>query len=338
MTNEKKTEGANQPADSMNFVFGEPERVHSGYLSDYIESSFNGEFYEIPLNMDDLYKIYRGSVFHSSAIALKANIALSTLEQTDLMTSTDFLKFVLDFVILGNGYIERIDNNFGDVIKLKTSPALKTKVMKDGKYLYLIGEGKKHYFEKGSIFHLMQPDIKQEIYGVPEYIASMLSSELNKEATLFRLRYYLNGSHAGYIIYVTDPMFDEKDVDAIKQKLKDSKGPGNFKNLFVYAPGGNKEGIQLIPISEVAAKDEFTKIKDATREDELGMHRVPPQLIGVVPKNAAGFGAVGAASRVFARNEIQPMQARFLEINEWLGQEVFKFKPYVIEGDDTDPQ
>ncbi|MBB6244156.1 hypothetical protein [Rhodanobacter sp. MP1X3] len=43
----------------------------------------------------------------------------------------------------------------------------------------------------------------------------------------------------------------------------ESKGPGNFRNLFLYAPGGKKDGTQMIPISEVAAKDEFFNIKYA---------------------------------------------------------------------------
>jgi capsid portal protein len=38
-----------------------------------------------------------------------------------------------------------------------------------------------------------------------------------------------------------------------------------------------------MPFSQVAAKDEFTGIKDATRDDLLAAHRVPPVLMGVMP-------------------------------------------------------
>lgn len=64
-----------------------------------------------------------------------------------------------------------------------------------------------------------------------------------------------------------------------------SKGPGNFRILSMYAPNGKKDGIQLIPVSEVAAKDEFRNIKNVTRDDQLAAHRVPPQLIGIIPNN-----------------------------------------------------
>jgi len=33
---------------------------------------------------------------------------------------------------------------------------------------------------------------------------------------------------------------------------------------------------------------------------------------------------------VFVKNELAPLQARFLEINDWLGQEVVAFEPYEL--------
>lgn len=52
----------------------------------------------------------------------------------------------------------------------------------------------------------------------------------------------------------------------------------------------------------------------------------------IVPGNTGGFGAVLPVAKVFARNEIEPLQMRFKEINEWLGEEVVTFRPYVIDG------
>lgn len=99
-------------------------------------------------------------------------------------------------------------------------------------------------------------------------------------------------------------------------------------NLFMYAPNGKKDGIQLIPISEVAAKDDFGAIKNISRDDQLAMLRIPPQLMGVVPQNAGGFGSVRDATQVWAINELEPEQARLLQINDWLGEEVIRFQPY----------
>ncbi|MCY7297477.1 phage portal protein, partial [Alteromonas sp. a30] len=209
-------------------------------------------------------------------------------------------------------------------------PAKYTRKTKDDSFLFLKGYGEKHYFGQGRVFHLLEPDINQEIYGVPEYLAALNSAWLNESATLFRRKYYENGTHAGFILYMTDTVYEEDDIDALRQSLKSAKGPGNFRNLFMYAPDGKKDGIQIIPIADVSAKDEFFNIKNVTRDDVLAAHRVPPQIMGVIPQNTGGFGSAEAASNVFYRNELIPLQERFKEINDWIGEEVVSFTPYEI--------
>lgn len=129
---------------------------------------------------------------------------------------------------------------------------------------------------------------------------------------------------------MSDPMVGETNADAIKEQLKQAKGRGNFKNLFLYAPNGKKDGVQVIPLSDVTAKDEFLNIKNTSRDDILAAHRVPPQLMGIIPKNTGGFGDVEKAGKVFFINEILPLQNRLKEVNEWLGQEVIRFEPYKL--------
>ncbi len=107
-------------------------------------------------------------------------------------------------------------------------------------------------------------------------------------------------------------------------------GNGAFKNLFVYAAGGKKDGLQIMPFSQVAAKDEFTGIKDATRDDLLAAHRVPPVLMGVMPNNSGGFGDVEKAAKVFSINELAPIQESLKELNDWLGIDVVRFNPYAL--------
>ena len=139
----------------------------------------------------------------------------------------------------------------------------------------------------------------------------MPAAQLERSATLFRRKYYENGSHAGFILYMTDAAQNESDIDDLRTALKNSKGPGNFRNLFMYAPNGKKDGIQLIPISEVAAKDDFGAIKNISRDDLLAALRIPPQLMGIVPQNAGGFGSISDAAKVWALNELEPLQARY---------------------------
>lgn len=317
------------------FTFGDPVAVlDRRELLDYVECwEVGGKYYEPPMSWDGLARSFRAAVHHSSPIYLKRNILVSTYRPHPALSRQDFSRLVLDFQIFGNAYAERVISRTGKLLLL--CPAL-AKYVRRGveldRYWFVRGWREEHEFTRGSVFHLMEPDINQEIYGLPEYLSALNATWLNESATLFRRRYYKNGSHAGFILYMTDPAQDQADVDNLREALKNAKGPGNFRNLFMYAPNGRKDGIQIIPVAEVAAKDEFWKIKETTRDDQLAAHRVPPQLLGVVPGNVGGFGDAGKAAAVMAYNEIGPLQARFREINEWLGEEVIRFDPYVIPG------
>ena len=324
-------------AEPTAFSFGDPEAVlDRREILDHIECWTNGRWYEPPVSMEGLSKTYRASPHHSSAFWVKLNLLASTFVPSRLLSREDFKALALDYLVMANGYLERRNNLAGGALRLVRSPAKYTRRGVDPDEFYFLTMGQygglkgEHAFAKGSVCHLKVPDLNQEIYGVPDYLSALQSAFLNEAATIFRRRYYQNGSHAGFILYMTDASHQEGDISAMRQALKDSKGPGNFRNLFMYAPGGKKDGLQLIPVSEVAAKDEFLGIKNISRDDILAAHRVPPQLMGVVPANAGGFGDVGKAAQVFFLNEIEPLQSVFLQINEWLGVEVVKFKPYEL--------
>lgn len=315
------------------FSFGEPVPVlDKRGLLEHLECVRAGKWYEPPVSLDGLARAFRSSPHHASAMYTKCNILVSTFVPHRLLSGDQFEKLALDTIVLGNGYLERRDARSRKPLALKHALAKYVRRgVDDGQYFFVRGWEDAHAFAPDSMFHVMEPDINQEIYGVPQYVSALQSALLNESATLFRRKYYLNGSHAGFIMYVNDAAQDQADIDAMRNALRDAKGVGNFRNLFLYSPNGKKDGVQVIPISEVAAKDEFLGIKGATRDDVLAAHRVPPQLLGIVPSNTGGFGDVEKAARVFARNELQPLQARFRRVNDWVGEEVVRFLPYDLD-------
>lgn len=317
-----------QPGPIEAFSFGDPMPVlDRREILDYLECGHAGQWYEPPISWEGLARSWRASVHHSSALAVKRNVLVSTYQPHPWLSRSAFQQLVQDFLIFGNLYVEKQANRLGGVIKLDPAPAKFTRRGTDLASYWWVPNAQQAT-QLGEVFHLLEPDINQEVYGLPEYLAALNSAWLNESATLFRRKYYLNGSHAGFILYMTDAAQSPEDVDALRKALKDSKGPGNFRNLFMYAPNGKKDGIQIMPISEVAAKDEFFNIKNVTRDDVLAAHRVPPQLMGIVPNNTGGFGDAGKAAQVFYENEIVPLQVRFQELNDWLGEQVIRFTPY----------
>lgn len=323
---------ASAPAGVEAFTFGDPTPVLSGReIFDYLECAFNGRWYEPPLSLDGLSRSITASVYMQSGLTFKRNMLARSFIPHRLLSRPAFEQFALDWLWSGNAYLERRRSMLGSPMSLQ--PCL-AKYMRRGEDLdryYLVrGWKDEHAFEKGTICHLREADIHQEVYGMPEWLAALQSGLLNESATLFRRKYYNNGSHAGFILYMTDAAQKEEDIDALRNALKNAKGPGNFRNLFVYAPNGKKEGLQLIPVSEVAAKDEFGSIKNITRDDMLAGLRIPPQLMGIVPQNAGGFGSIKDATAVWVQNELEPLQARLQQVNEWLGEDVIRFKEYPV--------
>lgn len=314
------------------FDFGEPVPMLSQReILDYIESMSNGRYYEPPLSLNGLSKVYRAAIHHGSAIQVKRNILKSCFIPHPKLSLEDFSGVAMDYLVLGNAYLQGIKNRLGGHIKFQHSPGKYTRVgVKPNQYWWVPNFRDEQEFEPGSVFHIKESDIDQEIYGIPDYVASMNSSLLNESATLFRRRYYENGSHAGFILYMTDGTVNEGDIKTLREQLKKSKGVGNFRNLFLHAPNGNKDGLKLIPIAEVAAKDEFLNIKNVSRDDQLAAHRVPPQLMGIVPNNTGGFGDAQKAAEVFDANEMECIRQTLLAINDWAGEELIRFRPYKL--------
>ena len=316
------------------FTFGDPVPVTS--LRDMFYEGLwlsPDEWYEPPIPFDVLAKSYRSTAHHGSALQVKRNILLRTFKPHPLLGRQAFSGLALDYLVFANGYLEEVRGRLNKRLPFRH---LRAKYMRRGgengeRYWWVPNYIDRTELPRGRVVHVLEPDIDQSIYGVPDYLGSLQSAWLNENATLFRRRYFLNGSHAGFVMYVSDPASNQDDINAMRKALKGSKGVGNFKNLFFYSPGGKKDGVQIIPISEVAAKDDFWNIKNITRDDQLAGHRIPPPLMGIVPQNTAGFGDVEKAAKVFVANELEPLQAALMEVNDIVGEEVIRFRPYSLD-------
>lgn len=63
----------------------------------------------------------------------------------------------------------------------------------------------------------------------------------------------------------------------------------------------------------------------------LASLRIPPQLMGIVPQNAGGFGSISEAAQIYVANELEPIQARMAQVNDWMEDEIIRFNAYRIE-------
>lgn len=222
----------------------------------------------------------------------------------------------------------------GKLLKLETSPAKYTRRGVDPSvYWFVQSFAEPHLFAPDSVFHLLEPDINQELYGMPEYLSALNSAWLNESATLFRRKYYQNGAHAGYIMYVTDAAQNSTDVEALRSAMNSSKGMGNFKTCSSTRRTGSPTVSRLCRSARWRQRMIFQHQK-VSAADLLDAHRIPYQLMGGKPENVGSVGDVEKAARVFVRNELTPLQQRIKEVNDWVGVEVIRFKKYNLDNDD----
>ncbi len=198
-------------------------------------------------------------------------------------------------------------------MKNEPLPMVHMRKRKNGDFVQLLRDNKQKTFKAKDVVFIPQYDPQQQIYGLPDYLGSIQSGLLNRDATLFRRRYYLNGAHMGFIFYSTDPNLSEEDEEALKNKFASSKGIGNFRSMFVNIPNGKEKGIQLIPVGDIATKDEFERIKNITAQDVFVGHRFPAGMGGMIPQTGSTIPDPLKVSEVYDRYEVIPVCKRFAD-------------------------
>lgn len=98
----------------------------------------------------------------------------------------------------------------------------------------------------------------------------------------------------------------------IKRRLNKQAG-GNFRSLFVNIPDGKPDGIKIIPVGDIATKDDFTNIKSVTSQDMLAAHRFPPGLSGIIPAGTSNFGDPLKNDEAYRKNKSMPLARKFIE-------------------------
>ncbi|WP_271106205.1 phage portal protein [Pseudomonas tohonis] len=266
-------------------------------------------------------KLLRANAHHGAIPKFKRNLLLRDFIPSLGLGTGDMGRAALDYMVFGEAYFLNKDNFLGEVLELQQLPAINMRVKVDGGYVMLLPKGEELEFEADEITHVMDYDVEQNIYGVPDYLGGLQALLLNEAATLFRRRYYSNGAHAGYIFYTNDPDLTEEDEEQLRAQISASKGVGNFRSMFVNIPNGGEKAIQIIPVGDFQAKDELEKVKNITRNDIIAAWRMNPALAGIIPENTGGFGDIEKIDKVYTNNEMRPIYRVFEQVNQVLRQD-----------------
>lgn len=166
------------------FSFGDPIPVlDRRELLDYVECVQMDRWYEPPVSFDGLARTFRAAVHHSSPIAVKCNILTSTYIPHPLLSQQAFSRFVQDYLVFGNAYLEKRTNRFGEVIALEPALAKYTRRGLDLDTYWFVQYGmttQPYQFTKGSIFHLMEAKQGDYLVGTDENVLVLNRTYANR--------------------------------------------------------------------------------------------------------------------------------------------------------------
>lgn len=325
------------------FTFGESEVVGKrNQIFDNEECYWNGHYWETRIEQGMLADLVEQTPYHGSAIDAKCNILLGTLKTSKLLNYQTVEKIIKDYELFGNAYIYFERNRRDEIIAIHHLPALRTRrgkkptefyYLKDQAMSSYLGDtiSPKHLLHfKKDVLHLKRYDPKQSIYGVPSYLGIIDSAWLSKESILLRRRFYSNGAHMGFVFVLTSADTPDDDIDAIEESMMQSKGVGNFKNMFLHLPGEKPDSVKIMPVGDIATKDDYWNIRLSSRADVLSQHRVPLQLMSIMPESTGSLGKPQDAALVFATNEVKPMHLTLEQINLFAQTTVIEFQDYAL--------
>lgn len=304
------TQENSQPSSVYGVDLGAPESIDSSsWMTNYTDLFYNDmdDYWEPPISRQGLAEMTRANAYHCSLLRARANYVAARFTGGGGLTHRQMQFFCNNYFTFGDAAFLKIRNGFGIPVRLHPLPSMYLRRRKNGDFVILERDNKQRTYKAEDIVFLPQDDLQQQIYGLCDYLGSLQSSMLNQDATLFRRRYYKNGAHMGFIFYATDPNLSDDDEKMLKEKIASSKGVGNFRSMFVNIPNGQEKGIQLIPVGDIATKDEFERIKNITAQDILVGHRFPAGKGGMIPQPGSSSPDPEKVGREYAKDEIIPV-------------------------------
>ena len=142
-----------------------------------------------------------------------------------------------------------------DCVKIRPLQNICEFGVKKGIYYQIVNGFDEYEFPKDAVFNLINPDVNQEIYGVPEYLAALQSSFLKWKCDIVPSQILFERCACGF-----DYLYDWPNAKQRRHWSNQNTNPPNKKALAtlriylcIFLTAG-KDGMQVIPLSDAVAK------------------------------------------------------------------------------------
>lgn len=289
-----------------------------------------------PVSLFQILSLTYSNAFHTQCIALKADMSVgldyeapkaveSYLEEIsgDRETFLDLLSMLVwNWECLGNGYLEIARSRKGRIGEIFHVHAQTVYASASGNRLeeYVQETSSRVTFApfgardgRNELFHLKRYTPLSTWYGLPEWVACLEALRLDQEKKTFYAAFFKNFAVPALAVVLEGSEFDEATEKKLQEGFNRMKGAENaFRALLLSIPfdGATVKFERLM----ADFKDmPFDKLTQATREEILAAHGVPPRLVGIVTAGSlGGSGEAEGQLQNFISTKIEP-RTKFVE-------------------------
>ena len=263
------------------------------------------------------------------------------------------LKYLTDYFSIGNGWLELVRNNKGEVAEIYHVPGRTVRRRKGFDGWWQVRTFKKVQFdnydpenigENNQLLHIYSYDPMDEYYGIPEWLPAMASMALDRAAVEYNTYQFENGMMASFAITIKGGELSRKARAALKKFLQQNfKGIANAGRAIVISNDDPNVEIKIEKLDlEGAAKDmSFSKMREMSRDEIVSAHDVPPRMVGIMSAGQlGGSGEITGQLKTFKESVIGPEQEKLETlINKTILASFGEHKWYLTfnEMDITDP-
>jgi PBSX family phage portal protein len=291
-----------------------------------------------PLSLARILSLTYSNAFHTQCVALKADMAVG-LEYAVPKSVETFLeavsgdepflellqKVAFDWECMGNAYFELARARNGKIDELYHVHAQTVFVNARGNRLvgYIQESGGAPvtfsvFGDRGGrneLFQFKRFTPLSTWYGLPEWVAALEALRLDQEKKASYAAFFKNFAVPSYAVVMTGAEFSEEVENTVTRGLQQLKGVENaHKTMLLSVPFPKDEAEIRFEKLMVDLKDlPFEKLSQATREEILAAHGVPPRLVGIVTAGALGGGGEMEGQMLsFVEMKVKP-RMRYLE-------------------------
>lgn len=237
------------------------------------------------------------------------------------------LRYLQDYFYLGNGWLEIVRNNLGEVAEIYHIPGRTVRRKEKFKGWWQVRTFTKVEFDnynpdavtdRNQLLHIYSYDALDEYYGCPEWLPAIAAMALDRSAVEYNTYLFENSMLAKFAIVIEGGSLSKTARSHLKKFLQENaKGLKNSGKALIISNDDPNVKIRFEKL-HIDFKDRdmsFVTMRTFSRDEVITAHDMPPRLVGVVVGGQlGGSGETSGQLKIFKETTISPEQEKLEEL------------------------